>query len=71
MEQTTAVYYYKIYDDKEQFNFIKSTLMESRIRELLKSFETSHQQYYNNEFLNYLKEYYTMAQIIEVNTITY
>ena len=71
MPKKTRYYYYKIYDDKEQFNYIKSTFEEKAIRKLLKKFEKTHQEYYNSELLKLLKEYDPKAELIDVNTIAY
>jgi hypothetical protein len=66
-----TLYYYRIYDDNEQVNFIKSSLEAIRIRKLLQSFEKTHQVYYNAEFVNFLKTHDPTAGMIEVTTITY
>jgi hypothetical protein len=63
--------YYRIYDDKEVENFFKSKLDHSEIKKLLKEFETSHQEYYNNEFFNFVKEHDADAAIISVQNLYY
>jgi len=65
------MYYYRIYDDKEQLNFLKSSLKQERIRELLKEYEKNHQEYYNTEFVKFLKEHDSDAELIEVISISY
>ena len=64
-------YYYRIYDDKEQINYLKSTFEEKKIRKILNKYEKKHQNYYNNEFIKFLKNYDPKAEIIEVVSITY
>jgi hypothetical protein len=71
MPKKTHFYYYKIYDDQEQFNYIKSTLEEKKVRSLLKKFEKDHQQYYNSEFVVFLKKQDPKAELIEVAPISY
>lgn len=71
MPKRTRFYYYGIYDDKEQFNYFKSTLEEAAIRKLLKKFEKTHQEYYNHEFMKVLKERDPKGEFIDVTTITY
>ena len=65
------MYYYRIYDDKEELNFLKSSLEQKRIRELLKEYEREHQEYYNNEFVEFLKNFDPTTELIDVINITY
>lgn len=71
MAKRIPTYYYRIYDDREQFSYIKSTLEERTIRRMLKSFEKKHQQYYNAEFLDYLREHDRKAELIDVVSVSY
>ncbi len=71
MPSKTKYYYYRIYDDKEQFNYIKSTFQEKKIRTTLKKYEKAHQVYYNAEFMEYLKKQDPRAELIEVTPISY
>ncbi len=71
MAKRTAYYYYRIYDDKEQFNYIRSTFQEKKIRSLLKKFEKTHQEYYNTEFIDFLKKQDPKAELIDVAPISY
>lgn len=71
MAKRTAYYYYRIYDDKEQFNYIRSTFQEKKIRSLLKKFEKTHQEYYNSEFIDFLKKQDPKAELIDVAPISY
>jgi len=66
-----VLYYYRIYDDGEQLNFMKSSLEQKRIRKLLQAYEKTHQTYYNEEFLAYLKKHDPQAELIEITTISY
>jgi hypothetical protein len=63
--------YYRIYDDKEEENFFKSKLDHKKIKELLKEFETSHQEYYNNDFFNLVKQHDPDADLIKVQSLYY
>ena len=65
------VFYYKIYDDKEELNFLKSSLKKADISELLKEYETGHQKYVNPDFVEFLRERDPEAELIEVDNITY
>jgi hypothetical protein len=63
--------YYRIYDDKEEENFFKSKLDHKKIKELLKVFESSHQEYYNNDFFSFVKENDPDADLIKVQSLYY
>ena len=65
------MYYYRIYDDKEELNFIKSSLEEHEVRELLKNYEVEHQEYVNADFITFLREHDSVAELIDVTTISY
>ena len=71
MPTKTQYYYYRIYDDHEEFNYIRSTFSEKKIRTLLKKFEKDHQIYYNEEFIKFLRKTDTKAELIKVSTISY
>ena len=65
------MFYYRIFDDKEELNFFKSSMSYEKIRELMTEYEKSHQEYVNKDFINYLKEQDAEAEIIEVTNIYY
>lgn len=71
MASKTKYYYYRIYDDKEQFNYIKSSFQEKKIRTLLKKYEKIHQEYYNAEFMEFLRKQDAKAELIDVTPISY
>jgi hypothetical protein len=66
-----AKYYYRIYDDKEEENFFKSKLDTPRLKELLKEYEASHQEYYNKDFFSFVKEHDSDAALISVQSLYY
>lgn len=65
------MYYYRIFDDKDELNFFKSSLDYQKISELLKEYEKNHQEYINSEFLKYLQQYDEEAEFIEITNIYY
>ena len=71
MGKRMPYFYYRIYDDKEQFNYIRSTFQDKKIRQMLKKYEKVHQQYFNTEFVEFLKKYDRKAEIINVAHISY
>lgn len=64
-------YYYRIYDDKEQFNYIKSSFQEQKIRTIVKKYEKVHDQYYTAEFIDFLRKHDRTAELIDVTPISY
>ena len=67
----TQYYYYKIYDDKEELNYLKCTLTHDEVEKYLDEYEKIHQKYFNPEFINYLHEKDHEAEIIKVMDISY
>jgi hypothetical protein len=65
------LYYYRIFDDKEKLNYLKSSLSHEEVEHWLKEYEKSHQKYINPEFIKYLNEHDPEAEIIEVSDISY
>jgi hypothetical protein len=65
------MFYYRIFDDKEDLNFFKSSLEYEKIAALMKEFEKTHDEYRNSEFINFLKERDKEAEIIDVTNIYY
>ncbi|GBD88426.1 hypothetical protein BMS3Abin03_02362 [bacterium BMS3Abin03] len=65
------LYYYRIFDDHETLNFIKSSLPHNEVEHWLKEYESSHQKYLNPEFIDYLRQHDPEAEIIEVSDISY
>jgi hypothetical protein len=65
------MFYYRIFDDKEELNFFKSSLSYEKIREYMTEYEKLHQEYVNKDFISYLKEQDEKTEIIEVTNIYY
>jgi hypothetical protein len=65
------LYYYRIFDDKEKLNYLKSSLPHDQVEHWLKEYERTHQKYFNPEFINFLHEHDSEAEIIEVSDISY
>jgi len=65
------LYYYRIYDDQEKLNYLKSSLPHSELEQWLKEYEDKHQKYFNPELIQFLKEHDKEAEIIEVNDLSY
>jgi len=64
-------YYYRIYDDKEKLNYLKSSLPHLEVEHWLKEYEQEHQKYFNPEFITFLHAHDPEAEIIEVSDISY
>jgi hypothetical protein len=65
------MHYYRIYDDHEELNFFKCSLDNQQTKELLKEFERERQQYFNMDFVEFLKKKDADAEIIKVENISY
>jgi hypothetical protein len=65
------MYYYRIFDDKDELNFFKSSLDYNKLQGLMKDYEKSHQEYVNSDFISFLKKSDPEAEIIEVTNIYY
>ena len=71
MAKKTQFYYYRIYDDEEQFNYFKTIFQEKKIRGMLKKYEKTHQEYHNTDFVEFLRKHDRSAELIEVAHISY
>lgn len=65
------LYYYRIYDDKEKLNYLKSSLPHCEVEHWLREYEREHQKYFNPEFITFLHAHDPEAEIIEVSDISY
>jgi len=65
------IFYYRIFDDKDETNYIRTSLNNEQFRELLMLFEQNHDQYFNSEFFEFLKKEDSSAEIIEITNIYY
>ena len=65
------IYYYRAYDDKEEKSYFKCSYDHASIEKLLNDFEQTHQEYYNFDFVKFLKEKDPEAELIEITSIYY
>jgi len=65
------MYYYRIYDDKEELSFFKSSLERMRIDELKREFEQGRRVFTNAEFLEFLRKKDEEAEIIAITEVDY
>jgi hypothetical protein len=65
------IYYYRIFDDTEKLSYLKSSLAHEDVERWLRDYEKSHQRYLNPEFISYLREHDSEAEIIEISDISY
>ena len=65
------LFYYRIFDDKEKLNYLKSSLSHEEVEHWLAEYERTHQKYFNPEFITYLHEHDPEAEIIEISDISY
>jgi hypothetical protein len=69
--ESKKIYYYRIFDDNEELDFLKTTLEYEKIRDLMKEFEKKNSEYLNKDFVNFLRSQDPDADIIEVTNIYY
>ncbi|MCK6604739.1 MAG: hypothetical protein HUU43_05185 [Ignavibacteriaceae bacterium] len=69
--QENKRFYYKIYDDEGVKSYFKCNLPNDEVKKLIKEFEKDHQEYYNNDFLKFLKEHDPATEEIDVCAIYY
>jgi hypothetical protein len=65
------IFYYRIFDDTEKLNYLKSSLSHEEVEHWLREYESTHQKYFNPEFITYLHEHDPEAEIIEISDISY
>ena len=65
------IFYYRIFDDTEKLNYLKSSLTHEEVERRLRDYEKTHQRYLNPEFISYLREHDSEAEIIEISDISY
>lgn len=65
------MYYYRIYDDREELNFFKSSLERNKVDELKKEFEQGRKMFTNEEFLEFLRNKDREAEIITITEVDY
>ena len=71
MMADSKLFYYRIYDDKEKLNYLKSSLSHEEVEKWLREYERSHQKYFNPEFIEFLSKHDSEAEIIEISDISY
>ena len=71
MMADNKLFYYRIFDDKEKLNYLKSSLSHDEVEKWLKKYENEHQKYFNPEFINFLSKHDPEAEIIEISDISY
>jgi hypothetical protein len=65
------MHYYRIYDDHEELNFFKSSFDDKKIAEQLREFERERKQFFNMDFVEFLKKRDIDAEVIEVHSLSY
>jgi hypothetical protein len=71
MMTDNKLFYYRIFDDKEKLNYLKSSLSHEQVEKWLREYEGGHQKYVNPEFIEFLSRHDPEAEIIEISDISY
>lgn len=69
--KSKKINYFRIYDDKEELNYFKTTLSHKQVERYLKSYEKKHNKYFNPEFIESLQKYDKKAELIKVEDVSY
>jgi len=69
--QDKKYFYYRIYDDKEEKTYFKCTLEHAKIVQLLQEYEKTHEEYFNSDFVVFIKQQDPEAEMIEMHNIFY
>lgn len=65
------IYYYRIFDDKDETVFIRTNIDYNNIKCILAEFEKNHDEYLNEEFMAFLKKHDNDAEIFDVINLYY
>lgn len=65
------IYYYRIFDDKEELCYFKSSLDRNKVDELKKDFESGKKVFTNLEFLEFLRKKDAEAERIVITEVDY
>jgi hypothetical protein len=69
--ESKKYFYYRIYDDKEEKNYFKSCLDHAKIVALLKEYEKTNEEYFNSDFVTFVKAHDPEVELIEMHNIFY
>jgi len=69
--ENNKIFYYRIFDDNEELEFLRTALEYEQISELIKEYIKTHSEYFNKEFVEFLRKKDPGAEIIEVTNIYY
>jgi hypothetical protein len=65
------MYYYRIFDDKEELYYFKSSFDRKRIDDFKREFESGKKVYTNCEFLEFLKKKDVETEQIQIVEVDY
>jgi hypothetical protein len=65
------MHYYRIYDDKEEFNYVKCKLTHKEFEEVIYEYEKRNEKYLTDSLLEYLKRKDPEAELFHLEEISY
>lgn len=65
------LHYYRIYDDNEEFNYIKSKLTHKEFEEVIAEYEKRNEEYLTDSLLKYIQRRDPNAEKFHVEEISY
>lgn len=64
-------FYYRIFDDQEEKNYIRTSLTHDQITNLVEKYKSDRQKYLNDDFMEFLQKEDPNAETFEITRIYY
>ncbi len=65
------MYYYRIFDDKDELCYFRSSLSYEKIKQLIEQYKKGKDIYINSDFIDFLKKEDNSIEVITIDRISY
>ena len=65
------MYYYRIFDDKDELSYFRSSLPYEKIKQLIEQYKKGKDIYINSDFIDFLKKEDKSIEVITIDRISY
>ena len=65
------MYYYRIFDDKDELSYFRSSLPYEKIKQLIEQYKKGKDIYINSDFIDFLKKEDNSIEVITIDRISY
>jgi len=65
------MYYYRIFDDKDELCYFRSSLPYEKIKQLIEQYKKGKDIYINSDFIDFLKKEDNSIEVITIDRISY